>query len=789
MSHQNPKPPSASRRLKFEGPKFEFRVWEEMTRKPVTASERRKRTEATNLEPSKQDEEMTRKPVTASERRKRTEATNLEPSKQDEEVSCIPQKKKLRLKSKAKEITPPERFPEQDEEMICQPVIGAAAEKERRMQSKEKKTLNEEACTEQQQEVIIRKRVTASKRQRRMKSKENEPTNKEPCAEHEKEVTCASVGEAVQKQYRRLKKGMKETTAREASAAGMQMRVETTPREPYEDDEQIPLISLQRKSKRKKKKDKPMTTEPSLEPYTSIQSPIVEEVDNDVHNIVVEEEVVEDAREEQGLEEGPIEEEVVEEEGLEEEVVDQECQGRRHKRHRNRRGQAGVDANQPTIGPEDPRLLISFKDHVAAHILRGRERGVLKVYCHSSTLKKWTITNERLQQRINQSGLLPLCKATYPYCNKVLLSAFVERWHPETNSFHLDFGEMGITLDDVHQLIGIPVTGSAIRTPEKDNLTLLQTCLGVTEEEAKEALIHEGVTFDWLRENFSYVSDDDLDERVDCCARAYLLYVLGSTLFVDKTGVRVRVSYLGVLEDLQNVSSYAFGAAGLAYLYRQLGQASNGDAKQLSGYTTLLEAWIQEHFPTLRNGIDPNYTDDLPRARRWLSRREVTTDSTLRYRQLLDNLQPNQVMFNPYKHERDVLLDIAFYTGCIHCLSVVEPYMPDRVLRQLGLVQSVPGPPIAPERGGKGGDEWTYGFWENWGNHLLPDDKGVFVRPGVPWECTPDYLPWFRKVSHYRVGPNRSEGEGTGRATERIAKAVALLDGALDVTGTSMHHL
>ncbi|KAH7861868.1 hypothetical protein Vadar_031931 [Vaccinium darrowii] len=702
-----------------------------MTRKPVTASERRKRMEATNLEPSKQDEEMTRKPVTASERRKRTEATNLEPSKQDEEISCIPQKKKLRLKSKAKEITPPERFPEQDEEMICQPVIGAAAEKERRMQSKEKQTLNEEACTEQQQEVIIRKQVTASERQRRMKSKENEPTNKEPCAEHDK------------KQYRRLKKGMKETTAREASAAGMQMRVETTPREPYEDDEQIPLISLQRKSKGKKKKDKPMTTEPSLEPYTSIQSPIVEEVDNDVHNIVVEEEVVEDAREEQGLEEGPLEEEVVEEareeqalqeEGLEEEVVDQECQGRRRKRHRNRRGQAGVDANQPKIGPEDPRLLIGFKDHVAAHIFRGRERRVLKVYCHSSTLKKWAITNERLQQRINQSG-------------------------------------------------------SAIRTPEKDNLTLLQTCLGVTEEEAKEGLIHGGVTFDWLRENFSYVSDDDLDERVDCCAWAYLLYVLGSTLFVDKTGVRVRVSYLGVLEDLQNVSSYAFGAAGLAYLYRQLGQASNGDAKQLSGYTTLLEAWIQEHFSSLRNGIDPNYTDDLPRARRWLSRREVTTDSTLRYRQLLDNMQPDQVMFDPYKNERDVLLDIAFYTGCIHCLSVVEPYMPDSVLRQLGLVQSVSGPPIAPERGGKGGDEWTYEFWENWGNHLLPDDKGVFVRPRVPWECTPDYLPWFRKVSHYRVGPNRGEGEGTGRAAERIAEAVALLDGALDVTGTSMHHL
>lgn len=70
-----------------------------------------------------------------------------------------------------------------------------------------------------------------------MKSNENEPMNEEPCAKHDKEVTRASVGEAVQKKYRRLKKGLKETTAREASAAGMQRRVETTPGEPYEDDE------------------------------------------------------------------------------------------------------------------------------------------------------------------------------------------------------------------------------------------------------------------------------------------------------------------------------------------------------------------------------------------------------------------------------------------------------------------------------------------------------------------------------------------------------------------------
>ncbi|GAU30353.1 hypothetical protein TSUD_57640 [Trifolium subterraneum] len=40
-----------------------------------------------------------------------------------------------------------------------------------------------------------------------------------------------------------------------------------------------------------------------------------------------------------------------------------------------------------------------------------------------------------------------------------LLSAFTERWHPETSSFHMPFGEMTITLDDVACLLHIPVRG------------------------------------------------------------------------------------------------------------------------------------------------------------------------------------------------------------------------------------------------------------------------------------------------------------------------------------------
>ncbi|XP_021772713.1 protein MAINTENANCE OF MERISTEMS-like [Chenopodium quinoa] len=43
-----------------------------------------------------------------------------------------------------------------------------------------------------------------------------------------------------------------------------------------------------------------------------------------------------------------------------------------------------------------------------------------------------------------------------------LISTFVERWHPETNSFHLPFGEMTITLHDVSYILSTPITGEAV---------------------------------------------------------------------------------------------------------------------------------------------------------------------------------------------------------------------------------------------------------------------------------------------------------------------------------------
>jgi Plant mobile domain len=43
--------------------------------------------------------------------------------------------------------------------------------------------------------------------------------------------------------------------------------------------------------------------------------------------------------------------------------------------------------------------------------------------------------------------------------DKSLLTALVERWRPETSTFHLLVGELTVTLEDVCCLWGLPIRG------------------------------------------------------------------------------------------------------------------------------------------------------------------------------------------------------------------------------------------------------------------------------------------------------------------------------------------
>ncbi|KAI5442317.1 hypothetical protein KIW84_011403 [Lathyrus oleraceus] len=115
-------------------------------------------------------------------------------------------------------------------------------------------------------------------------------------------------------------------------------------------------------------------------------------------------------------------------------------------------------------GSYDTSLLVKYEHHVARHLWFGEERGPkkeLKVAGHGLKLtsKVPLALPPQMESWVSRSGLSSLQRTSLNKIDTNLVSAFVERWHLETSSFHMPFGEMSITLDDVACLFHLPIRG------------------------------------------------------------------------------------------------------------------------------------------------------------------------------------------------------------------------------------------------------------------------------------------------------------------------------------------
>ncbi|CAN0899497.1 Protein MAINTENANCE OF MERISTEMS [Linum grandiflorum] len=167
-----------------------------------------------------------------------------------------------------------------------------------------------------------------------------------------------------------------------------------------------------------------------------------------------------------------------------------------------------------------------------------------------------------------------------------LCTALIDQWRPETNTFHMYHGEMTITLEDVSFITSLPVDGGAVfqEYPPKD--------------------------YDWDAAIFRILG--------------------GSFLLADRSGSVVHPVYLLLLEQERpsDTEYYAWGAASLAWLYREMGRSIfnlEGHGKawgNIGGWMVLLQAWALERFPSItqrthddrRRGPDG---EDYPRLRRY----------------------------------------------------------------------------------------------------------------------------------------------------------------------------
>ncbi|KAL5187215.1 Protein MAIN-LIKE 1 [Glycine soja] len=124
-----------------------------------------------------------------------------------------------------------------------------------------------------------------------------------------------------------------------------------------------------------------------------------------------------------------------------------------------------------------------------------------------------------------------------------LISAFAERWHKETSSFHLPVGEVTITLDDVASFLHLPIIGTfhSFKTLHVDEaMLMLVELLEVSADEARAETVQ--------------------------CHGAYYDYHGYETFIITNSATHVHVVLLGSFRDLTQSGIYAWGVAALVHI-------------------------------------------------------------------------------------------------------------------------------------------------------------------------------------------------------------------------------
>ncbi|KAH1228151.1 Protein MAIN-LIKE 1 [Glycine max] len=220
----------------------------------------------------------------------------------------------------------------------------------------------------------------------------------------------------------------------------------------------------------------------------------------------------------------------------------------------------GSDADDATEGfpggPRDPSVLASFVDHVAHAVWSGQERPDLKLVSHGRKVTLIGRPVPEIEGLVAAIRLSPLIDCSVITGDPGLISAFVERWHGETSTFHLPVGELTITLDDVSSLLHLPITGAL------HNFHALST------EEAR-----------FLLTELLEVSAEEARAKTALTRGAY-------------SATYVHVVHLDAFRDLAQSGGYAWGVAALC--------------------------WIYEHFPSVHQCVtDDTYQETSPHVS-WL---------------------------------------------------------------------------------------------------------------------------------------------------------------------------
>ncbi|XP_052115022.1 protein MAIN-LIKE 1-like [Arachis duranensis] len=162
--------------------------------------------------------------------------------------------------------------------------------------------------------------------------------------------------------------------------------------------------------------------------------------------------------------------------------------------------------------------------------------------------------HERIIPYLETAGLYHLARlnSQWFWVDEPLLSAFIERWRPETHTFHMPFGECTVTSEDVAYQLGLPIYGEPVSgcLSEFENFmengrpawVWFRDLFGELPPQNKVKQMT--VCYTWFHERFRVLPADATDDIVRIYARAYIMMLLSSQLFADKNANCVHLRWL-----------------------------------------------------------------------------------------------------------------------------------------------------------------------------------------------------------------------------------------------------
>lgn len=158
-------------------------------------------------------------------------------------------------------------------------------------------------------------------------------------------------------------------------------------------------------------------------------------------------------------------------------------------------------------GPIDESLLVLQGRHLSRSVwdadrTRPEDCARIRVRRVEAGTRRLQRPSPAVFELIRRARLEGLCSVPFVSLDWGLITALVERWRPETHTFHLQPSEATVTLQDVEVLLGLPVdgrpvTGSTIFDP----FVLCERLLGVVPQASD--LKGGKVKFKWLRDRFT----------------------------------------------------------------------------------------------------------------------------------------------------------------------------------------------------------------------------------------------------------------------------------------------